>query len=202
MKKIGIFGGTFNPIHIAHLIIAERFVEQLNLDKCIFVPNYTSPFKIEENITNHPNPAERFEMVKSAIAGNSKFAVESFEFDKGGISYTVDTAQYFKEKYPKSKLFLLIGTDQAKYFKKWKNWKKIIEICKLCIAVRPDSRFDRVYDKIDPDYIEGMEAIYIDCPKLDISSSEIRYRIKNNLSINYLVPPTIQSDLLNGKFYK
>jgi nicotinate-nucleotide adenylyltransferase len=107
-KRIGIVGGTFNPIHTAHLIIAEIFTEQAQLDKTFFVPANLSPFKIDNDQLNLTTQQQRCEMVELAVKGNPKFGVDSFELDKNGISYSYDTLQHFRAAYPGSDFFILL----------------------------------------------------------------------------------------------
>lgn len=201
MKKIGLFGGTFNPIHFAHLIIAERFVEQLGLERCYMMPSNISPFKLADKpLPNTPNSEDRLNMLNMAIEGNPNLTADDFEIRKGGISYTIDTLTNLKERHPDSKLYFLVGSDQAQQFKKWKDWQQILSLATMSIAIRPETKYDshRVEEMTD---LIGIEPLYIDCPRLDISSSEIRYRLGHGQSINYLMPRLVQNYIENKKLY-
>ncbi|MCX7735735.1 MAG: nicotinate (nicotinamide) nucleotide adenylyltransferase [Candidatus Kapabacteria bacterium] len=200
-KRIGIIGGTFNPIHIAHLIIAETFFYQLQLDKCFFVPTYISPFKI--NNTNDLVAIEhRLEMLKISINENKKFEIDTYEIDKEEISYTINTIEYFKSRFPKDELFLLIGDDQAIYFDKWKDWTKIIEKVQLCIAKRKFDLKDRDREKINNTLSsKNKSPIWLDNPIIEISSESIRERIRNNKPIKYLVTKEVEKYIINNKLY-
>lgn len=184
MKKIGIFGGTFNPIHIAHTTIAANFVEQLDLDVCFFVPTYISPFR--QNEANQASAEDRLAMVKLAIAGNSKFQIDEFEIEQKGISYTINTILYFKAKYPDAIIYLLIGGDQAEHFDNWYNWQEILYHAKLCIAQRPlvDYSNNSIFMKLA---INSEMPICIDTPLMEISSTQIKEKIKQSESTKGLL---------------
>ncbi len=196
-SQIGIFGGSFNPVHIGHLIIANFFVEEFKLDYCYFVPNFISPFKIEEYELIPPQG--RLEMLKIAIEDNPKFKIDSFEIDKGGISYTFETIQYFQHRFPYSKLFLLIGSDQAEKFTQWKNWGTILNASYLVIARRTLNNLDLQYSNIPSSF--HSKIFFLNNPLIEISSSNIREYIKKGFSIKYLVPEKVNNYLEKNKFF-
>jgi len=204
MNKIGIIGGTFNPIHNAHLLIAEQFYEQLGLDKCFFVPSFLSPFKVnsEERLIS----AEiRLEMVKLALGNNPHFIIDTYEIEKGGVSFSIDTINYFYEKFNNSELYYIIGQDQANSFTKWKNWEDIVEKVQLVIAKRiDDTQFPtRKRDKITNELtIENKPPIWISNTNMEISSKEIRDRIKKGKSTNYLLPDSVYDYIKENNLYK
>lgn len=200
-KRIGIIGGTFNPIHIAHLIIAETFFHQLLLDKCFFVPTYISPFKT--NNTNDLVATEhRLEMLKISILDNEKFEIETYEIKNQEISYTINTIEYFKSRFPKNDFFLLIGDDQAIYFDKWKDWEKILEKVQLCIAKRKFDLNDRDREKINNTLsLKNKLPIWLDNPIIEISSESIRDKIRNKKPIKYLVTKEVEKYIINNKLY-
>jgi nicotinate-nucleotide adenylyltransferase len=190
MKNIGIFGGSFNPVQIAHLIIAERFAEECQLDKCMFVPANLSPFKIDQKdkiITSE----HRLNMLALALPGNDKFEIDDCEIQRGGISNTIDTVRYFENRFPESEVFMLIGSDHAKVFTKWKDWQSILDLVQLCIARRPYTISESDRSDIESTLSVRSKVIWIDIPLLDVSSSEIRSRIKQDRSINYIVPDKV-----------
>ncbi|GAB5466116.1 MAG: nicotinate-nucleotide adenylyltransferase [Candidatus Kapaibacteriales bacterium] len=202
MKRIGLFGGTFSPVHFAHLIIAERFVEQLGLDKCYLMPCNVSPFKADKDTVHYlPKNEDRLAMLQMAVEGNENLIVDDYELKKGGISYTIETVKYLKEKYSDAKLYFLVGSDQARQFKKWKEWKDILKISTMSIAIRPETKYDKRKNEDITDLI-GIEPLYIDCPRLDISSSEIRYRIANRQNFNYLMPRKVQNYIESNSLYE
>lgn len=184
--KIGIAGGSFNPIHIGHLIITEHFREQMNLDKVIIIPAAVSPSKINTS-DEYLDAEHRLQLIKRAIANNPYLELDTYEIDKQGISYTIDTINYLKNKYPAEELFLLIGEDQAIAFNKWKDWQHIAQMMQICVAPRNVYGFD--YDAINAVFtsIENKPVI-INSPLIEISSTEIRKRMREGRSIRYLVP--------------
>ena len=201
MERIGIFGGTFNPLHNGHLIFAQKFTEQLGLLKCLFVPAYISPFKTDDYDDSNNMSHHRIEMLKLGISSNPKFSLDLFEIEKKGISYTIDTVKYIQNIYKNSQLFLLIGYDQIVSFKEWKEWKNILEIVQLCVLIRPKIIVD--IERITHDLkITFKKPIIINTPLLDISSTDIRKRVSDNLPINELVTPEIESYILSNNLYK
>lgn len=197
-QRIGIFGGSFNPVHIGHLIIAEYFVEDLNLDACFFIPNHTSPFKVKDS--ELISSLHRLEMLNLSIQNNPKFFVDDFEIKKGGISFTFETILHFREEHPNDSLFLLIGADQIANFTQWKNWKIILNNSILVVAHRNISGgMKKIDTNIFAEYPERI--IYLKNPAIEIASTEIRNRIKSGKSIKYLVPETVQSYIESNKLY-
>lgn len=204
MDKIGIIGGTFNPIHFAHLAIAEQFYDQLNLDKCYFVPTFLSPFKIDQGPEVKVEANHRLTMVKLALGQNPHFAIDPFEVDNEGVSYSYLTVEHFKKKYPDKELFFLIGQDQANHFHKWKNWKNICEMSQLTIAKRIDEKQFPTKTRQDISRrltVNDKEPIWINNTNMEISSSEIRYRFKNHFSTNYLLPDAVYDYIKANKLY-
>lgn len=196
-KRIGIFGGSFNPVHIGHLIIAEYFTEDLNLDICFFIPNHISPFKVNDSeliLGSH-----RLEMLNLSIQDNPKFFTDDFEIKKSGISFTFETILYFKRKYRDDSLFLLIGSDQIPNFNQWKNWEIILNNSALVVARRNILDAKSTDTNVASEYLE--KIIYLNNPVIEISSTEIRNRIKSRKSIKYLVPTNVQSYIESNRLY-
>jgi len=198
--KIGIFGGTFDPVHIGHLIIAERFCEIMELDKCLFVPSYLSPFKIEKNPII---PIEiRLKMLELAIDSNPIFEIETYEISRQEVSYTIDTIKYLQSKYPNDELYLLIGADQAKDFHNWKDYKEIMLRANICIARRILDYelnifpFELYLNK------DLMKVYKLSTPVIEISSTEIRERIKEGKSVEYLLPANVYNYIKENNIYK
>lgn len=180
MKNIGIYGGTFDPIHLGHLIIAETFAEKCGLDKVFFVPTKKSPFKVD--IQNFFKDSERIELIKLSIANNPIFEVEEYEIKNTNISYTIDTINYFQQKYPESTLFLLIGNDNVLEFHRWKDYDSILSKARLVVAQRGSND-----PEIDNELLKKYSLTLLNNPLIGISSSDIRNRIRHQLSIRYLV---------------
>lgn len=179
--KIAIFGGTFDPIHIAHLIIAEFACCELSLDKLYFVPSATPPHKPAKTITS---PIHRLNMLRLAIDDNTKFAVDEYEINKPGLSYTIDTLHYFYDHYPlrREDIYLLIGADNFAEFSTWKEPKEIVSLAQIVVAGRP---------RIGVAETTSGDVIYLHSPLMDVSASMIRNRIYQNKSICYLLPEKV-----------
>lgn len=197
-KKIGIFGGTFNPIHNTHLYLADEFLKQMKLDYCYIVPTYISPFKIG-NKSEQLYPENRLKMLELAIKNNPKFKIESFELNKKKISYTIDTVKYFKSNFPNDKIFLLIGSDQAMKFNRWKQWQMIIDSVQLCIVKRDDD-FDSI-QQINKLFPITHKPKWLEIKTTNLSSSQIREMIKLGKSISELVPNEVEKYIQENKLY-
>jgi nicotinate-nucleotide adenylyltransferase len=187
--KIGILGGTFNPIHIGHLILAEEAREKLELDKVIFVPAYLPPHKDDSDIAA---AGERLTMLKLAIKGNGYFAVSDIEIKRDGRSYTIDTIKEFKIRYPHDDLYFIIGSDLLTYLEEWKDLAQIIKMVKFIAATRPGYPLEKI-----PSYIST-----IPIRAVDISGFAIRQAIKENKSFRYLVPEAVHKYIIRNKLYK
>ena len=186
--KIGILGGTFNPIHIGHLILAEEAREKLGLDRIIFVPAYLPPHKDNSDIA----PAGmRLTMVRLSISGNKYFCVSSTEIKRDGRSFTIDTIKEFKKIYPQDELYFIIGSDLLKYLDEWKDLNEIIKMVKFIAATRPGYPLERL-----PSYISTLAIRAV-----DVSGFEIRRCVKENMSFRYLVPEAVHRYILKKKLY-
>lgn len=179
MKHIGILGGSFDPIHFGHLLMAQSAAESLKLDEVFFVPAFCSPFKADHPL---PDAAKRLVMVKEAIKGNPLFKCYEGEISRQEISYTIDTLKELKTKQPQSQFYLLMGADNLRSFHRWKDPEGILKLAKLVVLNRPG--FDKNYPKRWP-------FLKINMPAVDISSSDIRERLKTNKSIWYLTPKAV-----------
>ncbi len=187
--KIGILGGTFNPVHIGHLILAEEAREKLGLDKIIFVPAALPPHKDNLNIA----PAnDRLKMLKLAIKGNKFFAVSDIETKRQGRSYTIDTLKELKDKFSHDELYFIIGSDLLKYLNEWKDLGQIIKMVKFLAATRPGYPLQQL-----PPYIQTLAIRAV-----DISGFEVRAQVKGNKSFRYLVPDKVFDYINKRKLYK
>jgi nicotinate-nucleotide adenylyltransferase len=202
MARIGIIGGSFNPIHIAHLIIADRFVEQQSLDTCLFVPTNVSPFKQRPAATD-ATAEQRLAMVSLATVQHPAFAVSDAEIRRGGVSYTVDTVKGLLADDPSSELFLLIGSDQAIEFVRWKDWQEIARLATICIARRPflltPEQEQRISESLT---VDGRAPVWIVAPLLEISSTEIRERVARGVSVNYLTVKAVRDYIAEHGLYR
>jgi len=190
LKKIGLFGGTFDPLHIGHLIVAEWIWEALKLDKIIFIPNHIHPFHKRQDITP---AAERLKMLQLAAKDFPQFSVDPVELERQGVSYTVDTVRYFKKQFPQAEIFLLIGADNWNDFHKWKEPQKIREMAELVVYNRR---------ALDVSASEEKNTIFADSPFIDISSTQIRRRIRSGQAYRSLVPPAVYSYIREQHLYR
>jgi nicotinate-nucleotide adenylyltransferase len=199
MSKIGIIGGSFDPIHIAHLVIAERFCHELNLDKVIFIPTNISPFKTETQTDSKQSNQHRVNMLRLAIEDNPKFDLDLFEIESGDISYSYLTVDHLIEKYPEAKLYMLIGADNAKAFKKWKMWNKIITKVTLTIAARPG--YEEIKEIIQELSVSLKIPHILNTPNLEIASSSIRSNIKLGLPYRYYLSEKVYKYIIDNNLY-
>jgi len=191
--NIGILGGTFNPPHMGHLIVAEYVREELSLDKVLFVPSAISPHKQHLEIVDAHH---RVAMLECAIEGNSYFAISEIETRRGGISFTIDTLKALREKYTGDKLFLLIGMDNLVEFHSWRMPDRILEMATLVVMTRPE------VGGINPEILLDGRARVCAVPEIAISSSEIRTRVKEGRSIRYMVPPPLEAYIISNNLYR
>jgi len=187
--RVGILGGTFNPVHNGHINLAAEAFRKLRLDRIIFVPAKIPPHKIGHNIL----PAkERYKMVKLAIKGTPYFRISDYEIKSKGTSYSVKTLKAFRKKFGENaSLFFITGSDSLSQIRAWKHLDRIMELADFVAARRPGYRITRV---------KG--ASIIDIPVMGISSSAIRQRIKKGLSIKRLVPGPVYKYINKKGFYR
>jgi nicotinate-nucleotide adenylyltransferase len=190
MEKIAILGGSFNPIHIGHLILANTVCEEFNLDKIIFVPCYIQPLKSNKDFAS---AEDRLAMIKLAIQNNPKFELSDIEIKRKGKSYTVDTLKYFKQKY--DDLYFVIGADNIKDFHRWKEPDTILKLAKLIVTNRGG-----IEQKI-PKRLRGKKIFVCKIPDIEISSTLIRNNTRSNKSIKYLVPEKVEKYIIKNKLY-
>ncbi len=199
--RIGIIGGSFNPIHIAHLIIADRFCDQVALDRCIFVPAAQSPFKI--NDANLASAEHRLAMVELAIAQHPRFSASDIEIKRGGVSYTIDTIRTIQAQNPEASVSLLIGSDQAIEFVRWREWQSICREAQLCIVRRPFLLTPEMEQRISENLtVDGNAPLWITAPLLELSSTEIRQRVAAGMSINYLTVKAVRDFIFSQGLYQ
>ena len=198
--KIGLIGGTFNPIHHGHLILSEYVRENCQLDKVIFIPTGLPPHKSESVVKD---PEIRLEMTKMAIESNQYFRVSHIETYRQGLSYTIDTIKELKILYPNDQLYFIIGADSLFELPTWKYYEKLISTTNIIVVNRPGGANNLIGAKIKEYEDEfGGNIIEVKSPLIDISSSDIRDRVKAGKSIKYLVPSNVEEYILQNSLYK
>jgi len=190
MKPVGIFGGTFDPIHTGHLITAQAVREIRGLEKIIFIPAFISPHKVE---AVNLGAGHRLNMVRLSTEGIPYFDCSDIEIIKESISYTIDTLKEFKKKY--NEIELIIGYDNIFDFNTWKKPGRILELAQLVVLRRKTSVEPVIVDK----YYDS--AIFVDTPTIEISSSEIRQRVTKNMPIDFLVHPKVKEYIYKFNLY-
>ncbi len=201
INKIGIFGGTFDPVHIAHIEMAADFTFQMKLDKCIFVPANISPFKTGDEYIP-ASPKHRLNMLKLAVGDHDDFEVDTYEIDKKGVSYTYDTILYFRDNYNDPELFMLIGADHAEQFEKWGRWQEIIDLVRICIVLRPGYLNDNEKMGIEKKLTGRYRPVWIKAPLMDISGTDIRKKIRNSENVKYLLPEKVWDYISKNDLYR
>lgn len=210
--KIGIFGGTLNPIHLGHLRAAEEAREAFSLDKVVFIPSAIPPLKKPDV----ESPSHRMEMTGIAIEGNPCFDLSDIEIRRGGISYSVDTVEAFKKEFPNTEMHFILGLDAFLDIGSWKDYRKFFSLCNFIIVTRPgyekrslgeslplEVRGEFCYDaaKCCYSHVSGHCLNFLEVTLLDISSTEIRKRLKTGRSVKYLVLQKVEEYIKGNKLY-
>jgi len=198
--RVGIFGGTFDPVHVGHLIMAEQCREQVNLDQVLFVPAARPPHKQDYPTTSF---ARRVEMLELALAGQPAFQIEQLEKDRPGPSYTADTLEELRQSEPEQELFLILGSDCVVDLPNWHEPQRVLDLATLLIVTRPGSASNvdlRSALGISPN--APVKFQMVDSPLIEISSSDVRRRVRERRSIRYLVPRAVECYLEAHGLYK
>lgn len=197
MKSAGIFGGSFNPVHNGHLYLADTALEKLSLDKIYFVPSNIPPHKSDSEYA----PAHhRLNMLRLATEYSPYFEVSDFEIRREGISYTINTVEYFRSILSDYKLFLMTGSDMLMIFDKWREFERILEKTTLAVVSRNPDDAEILHKKADS-LSEYGEIIIIDVPPYPVSSTEIRKNIRNNQDFSCNLPQKVVQYIQLNKLY-
>ena len=200
-KRIGIMGGTFDPIHIGHLILGETAYHQFHLDNVLFMPAGNPPHKQDRE--NRATDSQRVEMVRLAIASNPHFTLSMEEMHREGYSYTYRTLERLKKRYPDTEYYFILGADSLYTFDEWKEPARILGACTILVGTRnhtSDEKLDRVIEHLEEKYhgqIEKLESLNI-----DISSKMIRSWIEKGRSLAYYVPDQVIEYIQKNNIYK
>lgn len=188
--KIGLFGGSFDPIHLGHLLFAQAAIEELGLHRLFFIPAAQSPFKPE----NQPAPAAvRLQLLRLALAGKTNCEIDAQEIRRGGISYTVDTLRDYARRYSGAELFYLVGADNVPKLNEWREPAELARLAEFVAIPRPGGAAP-----IFPPPFRGRLLRGFPCA---VSSSEIRARVKAGLPVENLVPDAVAEAIRNGRLY-
>jgi len=191
MSSVCLYGGSFNPVHTAHLILAEIAREILNIHQITFVPAPTPPHK------NHLLSWDvRNEMLSLAIKDNPSFNISDVEKERGGISYTIDTVRFFLHNGSYDRVYLLIGADSLLELPTWRSWKELLDLATVVVM----GRTGRNLDHVDKAVLENVNII--DTPMIDISATDIRKRVKEGNSIRYMVPEAVREYIEKHNLYR
>ena len=199
--KIGILGGSFNPIHYGHLILAENVRKEATLDKVIIMPAYASPFKLNKKSAS---PQHRYQMVRLAVEGNEGLEASDFESASGRVSYTIDTMRMLEEKLgSECQLCFITGADSILEIERWKEPAELLRRYTFLVGGRPgyrDAELEEYAEYLRKEY--RAEVRVIDIPKADISSTEIRRRSMAGKSIRYLTPDSVAEYIKSNGLYR
>ncbi len=217
MKRVAIFGGTFNPVHVGHLMVAEDVRELFALNRVIFVSSSTPPHKVDGGIVSSEH---RHRMVSLAVDGNPHFGVSSVELDRGGKSYSVDTVAHFRGIYgPESSIYFIVGIDAFVELPSWHDVPKLFSLCKFIVVTRPGTnltesalsflndfgkiRVERVSRKETFDLTEeGIGVYLVESIRVEVSSSDIRASVRAERSIRYLVPQKVEEYIHQNNLFR
>ena len=192
-QKLGVLGGTFDPIHMGHLVLAEQVREKFQLEQVIFIPSASPPHKTEQKLSL---AEDRLKMTQLAVDGNPYFSVSDIELKRDGLSYTVETLRELKELYKNSEIYFLTGSDVLDEITTWKNPEEVYKLAKIVIGIRPG------FDKFNPEDHFAKKSIIVDITGMDISSTQIREKVRKGESIKYLVPSKVEEYIKKKNLYK
>lgn len=190
MDRFGIFGGSFNPVHLGHLLVAQAAEEELGLTRLFFVPAAQSPFKPHQTLA----PAEqRLRLLRLALAGRSHWEIDAQELDRGGVSFTIDTVRNYNQRFPQAEIFYLIGGDHVPQLPKWREAEELAQRCRFVVIPRPGEGANELPFPFRGCLLKGFP--------LGLSSSQIRQRLRQGKSIQNLVPAPVAEALENNHLY-
>ena len=188
--KLGLYGGSFDPVHLGHLLVAQAAMEELGLDKLFFIPAAQSPFKPE---SQPATAAARLQLLRLALAGKPNCGIDGQEIRRGGISYTVDTLRDYAKRFPGAELFYLIGADHVTKLNEWREAGELAKLAEFVVVPRPGEPVVKFPAPFRGQILKGFPV--------EVSSSQIRARVKAGLPIEPLVPPIVAEAIHNNRLY-
>ena len=198
MGHIGILGGTFNPPHIGHLVMAQEALDQLDLDRVVFMPVAVPPHK---EARDDIGAEGRVELCELAVEDEERLAVSTLEVDRGGASYTVDTLRVLHDLEPEHELIFIVGGDMAQSLPSWREPEAILGLARLAVAEREGVRREDIARRLDSLH-SGDRVVFFDMPRIDVSSSAIRRRVAEGRPIRYLVPDRVAAAIAERGLYR
>jgi nicotinate-nucleotide adenylyltransferase len=198
MADTGILGGTFNPPHVGHLVMALEALDQLELDRVLLMPVAQPPHK---EAPSDPGAGVRLELCRLATWGEDRVEVSGLEIERGGASYTVDTLRALHERDPEHALTFIVGGDMAYSLPTWREPEAVLELARLAVAEREGLRREDIAERLDPLH-PGDRLVFFDMPRMDLSSSDIRERVGAGRSIRYLVPDPVVDAIRTRSLYR
>ena len=190
MERIGLFGGSFNPVHFGHLLIVKAALEELALSQLFLIPAAQSPFKPELTLAS---AGERIRMLRLALAGQTRCHVDEQEIARGGISYSIDTVREYAARFPGAELWYVIGADHSCLLPKWRSADELSRLVQFAVVPRPGENVDCLP--------EGFRGRQLGGWPLELSASQIRERVRSKLSIDWLVPASVAEAIRNNGLY-
>jgi len=202
-RRTGLLGGTFDPPHMGHLILAESLADRARLDRVLFIPAWHPPHKLGRRIT----PAvHRRKLVELAISGNDKFELSEWELNRLGPSYTIDTVRHFRDQLRDEQLYWLIGSDSLAELPTWHQFETLVAMVDILTGWRGGSGIEQVLDylsdKISPRAFEKLRDNIVRTPVIEISSSQVRELVSKGSTIRYLVPDAVSDYILGEGLYR
>jgi len=200
--RLGIFGGSFDPVHYGHLILAETCREQCRLDQVWFVPAAVPPHKQREPPTAAKS---RVEMLELAVGGHSAFAISGQEIERGGVSYTVDTLTAIQQQVPGAELFLLMGADSLCDLPSWRNPRRICELAIPLVVRRhgtPEVDFELLAELVDAARLAEIRRHQVEAPVIELSSTDLRQRVQDGRSIRFRIPRAVEKYIESNGLYR
>jgi nicotinate-nucleotide adenylyltransferase len=200
VSRLGIMGGTFDPVHYGHLVTAEGARYEYGLEKVIFIPAGQPPHKPNVKLTE---PWRRFEMTRLAVATNPFFEVLPIEINRPGPSFAVDTVQEISLLYPGAQVYFITGADAVAEILSWKKVEKLLSICLFIAATRPGYKLDELWKKIEFLPQDLKKNIFcMEVPALAISSTDIRHRVREGRPVKYLLPEPVEEYITSNNIYR